>query len=233
MNEPVEAVLFDIDDTLCVYRRSGEKLLAEGFEREGIEPFFQVTEYYDRFEEFAGDYDSIDELRAACFATIADERGRDPAVGRALGEHYAAARDHREVVFLPGAREAVDALGEEYVLGVVTNGGPDSQRPKLEGLGVADAFETVVYAGFGVAPKPDPAPFHRALDALGVRPERAVHVGNSLDADVAGAHAAGLRSVWVPNGPEATGRANDETEAGNGPDHTLDTLFELTPPPWH
>ena len=45
--------------------------------------------------------------------------------------------------------------------------------------------------------KPDPAIFRHALDALGVDPARAVHVGDTPAADVAGAIAAGARPVLV------------------------------------
>jgi FMN phosphatase YigB (HAD superfamily) len=48
----------------------------------------------------------------------------------------------------------------------------------------------------GVA-KPDPAIFLQALDALGVPPERAIHVGDTPAADIAGARAAGIRPVLV------------------------------------
>jgi putative hydrolase of the HAD superfamily len=48
----------------------------------------------------------------------------------------------------------------------------------------------------GVA-KPDPAIFRLALDRLGVAPERAIHVGDTPAADVAGARAAGIRPVLV------------------------------------
>jgi len=48
----------------------------------------------------------------------------------------------------------------------------------------------------GVA-KPDPAIFRMALDILGVPPERAVHIGDTPAADIAGARAAGVRPVLV------------------------------------
>ena len=229
MDEPVEAVLFDVDGTLCEYRRSGAELLAAAFKHEGVEPFFRVKAYYDRFEKFAAHHDGIDDLRAACFAAIAADRGRDRAIGHALAGHYAAARDHGEVRYLPDAREAIDALADEHRLGVVTNGRPSTQKPKLAALGLTDAFGTVVYAGHDVAPKPDPTPFHRALDDMGARPERTVHVGNSLDADVAGAHAAGLRSVWVPDDAGAVEMEGPDDERA---DYVLDSLEELTTPPW-
>ncbi|HYH48605.1 MAG TPA: HAD-IA family hydrolase, partial [Acidimicrobiia bacterium] len=48
----------------------------------------------------------------------------------------------------------------------------------------------------GVA-KPDPAIFHLALEACGVAPERVLHVGDTVGADVKGALAAGVRPVHL------------------------------------
>jgi putative hydrolase of the HAD superfamily len=223
---PVEAVLFDVDDTLCRYRRPGAELLRLSFDRVGVEPFFDVEDYHERYPEFVAETDDVVSLREACFATLATERGRDPAVGRRVAEAYAAERDHRNVRPLPGAREAVERLAADHRLGVVTNGSPSMQREKLAGLGLDGAFETVVFAGYDTAPKPESEPFRRALGALSVDPERAVHVGNSLGSDVAGGHAAGVRTAWLadPDGPSAT----PDPE----PTYTLTSLADLHDPPW-
>jgi putative hydrolase of the HAD superfamily len=47
------------------------------------------------------------------------------------------------------------------------------------------------------AAKPDPAIFEYALSLAGVGPGDAVHVGDSLDNDVAGARAVGIRPLLV------------------------------------
>jgi HAD superfamily hydrolase (TIGR01509 family) len=47
------------------------------------------------------------------------------------------------------------------------------------------------------AAKPDPAPFARGLELAGARAEEALHVGDSLENDVAGARAAGVRAVLL------------------------------------
>jgi putative hydrolase of the HAD superfamily len=47
------------------------------------------------------------------------------------------------------------------------------------------------------AAKPDPTLFRRALAVAGVDGAGAVHVGDSLENDVAGARAAGIRPVLV------------------------------------
>jgi putative hydrolase of the HAD superfamily len=221
--EPVETVLFDLDDTLCEYRRSSGELIRVACEAVGVEPFFGRAEYEARYGEFTDESEDVRDLRERCFAAIASERGHDPGLGREVARAFAARRDHANVRPLPGAREAVETLAERHRVGVVTNGAPGMQQQKLSALPFADTFETVVHAGYDAPAKPAADPFHAALDALDGRPERAVHVGNSLASDVAGAHNAGLRSVWLrqPDGP--------------GPDRphfTIDGLAELAAPPW-
>jgi putative hydrolase of the HAD superfamily len=222
----VEAVLFDLDDTLLRYRRSPGEVLAEAFETVGVDPLFPVAAYYDRFSEFAARTDSMAELRRECFAALCSDRSHDPSVGREVADAYAAARDHRDVELLTGARETLRRLGSDYRLGVVTNGPPDAQRQKLDASGLGPAVDSVVYAGTDAPPKPDPKPFYLALDELDVAPAAAVHVGNSPDSDVAGARAAGLRSVWIPD----DGR--DYEAASVEADYRLDSLSGLRPPPW-
>jgi putative hydrolase of the HAD superfamily len=220
MSTPVEAVLFDVDDTICEYRRRGDEILPEAFEQVGVDPFFTVEEYLDRYREFTEVSETMADLREQVFGTLARERGFDPGVGREVARAYAAERDHTDVRFRPGAREAIDALHGEFPIAVVTNGGPTMQSAKLDALGVADRFETVVHAGYDAPAKPDPEPFHLALDAVSVSPDRAVHVGNSLDSDVAGARAAGVRAAWLRPGD---GHADPDPR----PDYVLDSLADL------
>ncbi len=90
-------------------------------------------------------------------------------------------------------------------LELVTNGDEAPQNTKLDALGIADAFDTLVFVDprNGVPPKPDAAPFEKALTELGTTPNDALHVGDSLRADIAGANALGMDSVWVPHDERA------------------------------
>jgi len=225
MTAQVEAVLFDVDNTLCEYRRTAEELLPLAFEKAGVEPFFGQTEYYERYEEFADESEDVRDLRERCFAAIARDRGRDPEVGRAVARAYAAERDHANVRAREGAREVLDELTDSYRIAAVTNGGPGMQATKLAALGFEDRFETVVHAGYDAPAKPAPEPFYQALSALDVSPGRAVHVGDSLETDVAGASNAGVGSAWVANGDRA---ADPDPE----PDYVLESVAELAREPW-
>jgi HAD superfamily hydrolase (TIGR01549 family) len=223
----VRAVLFDLDDTLCRYRRPGSEVLAAAFERVGVDPLFPVAAYYDRYAEFRGITDDAVTLREEAFAAIAADRGHDPSLGRAVADAYTAERDQTNVEPLPGAADAVVSLAHSYRVALVTNGAPGMQAEKLSALPFADRFETVVHGGYDAAAKPDPEPFHVALDALAVPADRAVHVGNSLSSDVAGAHAAGVGSVWLDDGT-----TDPERDADPRPDHRVDSLHAVGERPW-
>ena len=60
-----EAVLFDVDDTLCRYRRTGDELLSVAFERTDTDPFISLEEYHDHYPEFVNDSDSVTEIGRA------------------------------------------------------------------------------------------------------------------------------------------------------------------------
>ncbi|MFC7134249.1 MULTISPECIES: HAD family hydrolase [Salinibaculum] len=221
MTGRLDAVLFDVDNTLCEYRRTGADILDVAFERVGVDHFFTAAEYNDRYGEFTDESDSVADLRERCFSTFARERGYDPDVGRAVARVFADERDHTNVRFVDAARETLDALHGEVPLAAVTNGAPEMQTAKLAGLGVTDYFETVVYAGYDTPAKPSPEPFHAALDHLGVVPERALHVGDSLGSDVAGARAAGVGAAWFPGD-------QDPTAPDPEPDYVLESIADLT-----
>jgi len=199
-------------------------VLTVAFERVGVEPLFEPTAYYDRYDEYLASSADIHELRAQCFGDLAAETGHDRAMGVAVAQAFAEERDQRAVDPLPGVPLVLEELCERYRLGLVTNGDPAMQRRKLEGLGLEDRFDTLVFAGYETAPKPDAKPFSIALEALSTPPERACHVGNSLSSDVAGARRAGIRSVWVPDEPPSRDAGRTPT-----PDAVLESLEGFDP----
>lgn len=199
----VRAVTLDLDDTLVSYRRSPGEVLDDAFESVGVEPLFPVEAYYDRFEEFAEQTDSMAELRRECFATLATERGHDAETGRTVAAAFADERDHGNVAWCRGAEEFLDTLDERAIpYAVVTNGPPDAQRQKLDAVGLSERVETVVFAGHDCPAKPDPEPVERAVEILGADAARVVHVGDSAS-DVGSARAAGVGAVLVDDGGAA------------------------------
>lgn len=94
-------------------------------------------------------------------------------------------RDYTGVRLRPSANRVLDSLAEEYDLGLVTNGGPDTQSAKIDALRLRSVFDATVLAGYETAAKPHSEPFETAMATVDASPEETVHVGNSLRADVA------------------------------------------------
>lgn len=222
MDESV--VLFDLDSTLCTHPTSRAEALTAAFDRAGVEPFCSLAELAETVETL-GETASMPYRTYRACERLAVENGRDPADGVAVAAALRVERPSDGVKLAAGATQLLDHLDGDHRLGLVTNGGPDTQDRKLAALGIADRFDEIVLAGFDTPSKPDPAPFERALDGLDATADEAVFVGNSLAHDVAGAHAAGLDAVWVRPSPSATAD-------GHAPEHVVDDLRELCPPPW-
>lgn len=107
---------------------------------------------------------------------------------------------------LPGAIPLLTALREDFRLGIITNGPSLFQRAKLAQVGLDSFFEMVVAdVDFG-APKPDPALFAYAAELLELESGELLFAGDSIEADIAGANAAGWSCVYIGSAPceEAT-----------------------------
>jgi putative hydrolase of the HAD superfamily len=96
--------------------------------------------------------------------------------------------------------DAAPALAELHARGhalVVVSNWDCSLADWLGPAGLLDHVQAIVTSAEVGAAKPDPAIFERALALAGASAAGAVHVGDSVDNDVAGARAAGIRPVLV------------------------------------
>ena len=83
----------------------------------------------------------------------------------------------------------------------------------------------VISADHGLR-KPRREIFESTLAALDVTPEEAVHIGDNLMADVTGAAALGIRTVWITR-RVASPAAVLAKHTGPRPDHVIADLAEL------
>ncbi len=171
-------------------------LAARGIERSEDEvgrAFRAEVGYYRPRSQEGRDPASLAGLRRACVEVFLAALGDPLEPGGFVGDFLAS------LVFEPiaGAVEAVAALRARGLrLGVVANW--DCALPEhLESADLLDLFDTVVTSARAGASKPDPAIFELALRELGVRPERALHVGDE-QIDEEGARAAGLAFAPAP-----------------------------------
>ena len=101
--------------------------------------------------------------------------------------------------------EAPAALAELRELGlrlVCVSNWDVSLTEVLERCDLATALDGVVSSAEAGARKPDPAIFGPALEIAGCSAEQALHVGDTVEEDVEGARAAGIRALHLDRGGE-------------------------------
>jgi putative hydrolase of the HAD superfamily len=98
-----------------------------------------------------------------------------------------------------------------FLLAVVTNRafGGTRFRQDMAAAGLDIDWDAVAISCEVGFLKPHPAPFQHALGALGVEPEEALMVGNSLAEDIRGAQGIGMRAAWRRSAPDAEGVTPD------------------------
>jgi FMN phosphatase YigB (HAD superfamily) len=161
------------------------------------------------------------------FAKLVDHlRIDDPELPGILSEvHMGCLREHvREVEHHP---QVLADLRGRVSVGLCSN---FSHSPTA--LSILDAASLnghldaiVISDAIGIR-KPRREIFDAALEALGVAPEGALHVGDSLPADVAGASAAGIRTVWLTRRVKEPAKILGEYE-GPQPDWQIEDLSEI------
>ena len=94
----------------------------------------------------------------------------------------------------------LDALAAHGInLGIISNW-DERLRPLLEQLGLAKYFEAIIISSEVGFTKPSPVIFEHTAKKMGLAPEFILHVGDSLESDVAGAKSAGFKALLIDRG---------------------------------
>lgn len=136
-----------------------------------------------------------------------------PAVAEAMADRYGQALPETairtlldygaadRVVLAETTRQALTtALADGWTCVIVTNGRTVQQETKIRKTGLDRLVQGWVISEHVGHRKPGPEIFQAASEAVGVPLSGAWIIGDSPHADIAGANALGLRSVWVSAG---------------------------------
>ena len=123
-----------------------------------------------------------------------------------------------------GAETVLDSLYGSYKLGLICDSGMSPGRVMREVLTRLDLlryFSATVFSDELGYTKPDVRMFECALEQLGVAAQDAIHVGDLLNTDVAGAKAAGMKTVWLDWG------AGQASGVSIVPDYRINRLADV------
>jgi putative hydrolase of the HAD superfamily len=202
MTAAIQAVIFDLDDTLLdgdVAWRSGmDRLLARcpQIERTTALEAWDAA-FHEHFPRYLAGELTLAESQVARMRSWA---GRVPVTVGAGAEldwfaDYLAGYEAGWTAFSDVAPCLSSLAGLR--LGVITNGDGDQQRAKLAALGLTARFDVVIVSGDAGYAKPDPRIFHLAAGQLGLLPEQCLYVGDRRDTDALGALSAGMHAAWL------------------------------------
>ena len=173
------AVLLDALGTLVGLDRPVERLAVELAQRGAV------------VDEIAAGAALRTEMR---FYRAQHDRAVDAAALEALREALLAALRFTPYPEVPGALRALRQAGHPLV--VVSNWDV-SLHGVLADTGLAPLVDGVLTSAEERVAKPDPELFARALALAGREASGALHAGDSVEHDIAGAHAAGIVAVLV------------------------------------
>lgn len=153
--------------------------------------------YYRAHHDGARDEPSLETLRDRCAEVF---RAALPPAGaaadpRVVRDALLTGLRFRAFAEVPAVLAALRSAGARIV--VVSNWDV-SLHGVLRDTGLAGLVDAVLTSAEEGVAKPDPELFRRALAvAGGVAPREALHAGDDLEADIGGAHAAGIPAVLV------------------------------------
>ena len=189
-NARVEAVIFDLDDTLYSekdYVRSGYSAVAE--------LLFEV----DNVEEKL--WSAFEEGKPAINTVLLDEGIYTEELKDKCLEAY---RSHLPNIKLyVGVVEMLTSLRSKGIkLGIITDGRPEGQRNKIKALGLEEIVDEIIITdelGGTSFRKPNDISFRIMQRRLGVPFERMIYVGDNAAKDHVAPRQLSMQTVWFDN----------------------------------
>jgi putative hydrolase of the HAD superfamily len=217
-------LIFDLDDTLypeSEYILGGFRAAASAVEEGWGYP---AEETYGELEQIFASAPG-----AAVFDEWLARRGGRDAGGEVRDLMLAAYRGHRPKLRLfADAAWALDCLSPDRRFGLLTDGRSESQRYKIEALGIVNTFRDIVVTDeMGLSwRKPDPRGFELLLDRLGCPPKDAVYIADNPAKDFTAPSLLGMGSVRIRR-PCGRYRGLEATSAEAAATAEIGSLFEL------
>ncbi|MEK2080577.1 HAD family hydrolase [Vibrio parahaemolyticus] len=215
----LKAIFFDMDETLCgtsqADKAAGQKFTAwiQQMYPQVSDPQAFLQRYLQgvykklnaEFPQLVALLPDENAFRCGLIQTILAENGIHIDAEQAQqAQHYFDSARMGAFTFFPGVKEMLTDLRKHYKLVVITNGPIFSQHPKLKATQMDEWVDHIIVGGEEPEEKPAASIFQKALNLVDIKPEEALHIGDSLAADIAGANNMGILSVWV----NATGASN-------------------------
>lgn len=202
MNE-IKHIFFDLDHTLWDFEKNSAITFEQIFNEEGLSlslsSFLEVyvptnLKFWKRYRN---NEISKEDLRYFRLKEVFDTLGFEATddLIHLMAKRYIDVLGTQKHLF-EGCKEILDYLSQKYTLHIITNGFEEVQNNKLVNSGIVRYFKTVTTSEDVNAKKPDPKIFECALQKANASLKESLMIGDSLEADIDGANAFGLQSIY-------------------------------------
>tara|TARA_R110002012_G_scaffold318227_1_gene536097 strand:- start:31206 stop:31895 length:690 start_codon:yes stop_codon:yes gene_type:complete len=201
-NTKVTDVFFDLDHTLWDFEKNSaltfEKILVANEVKVELSDFLKVYVPNNLifWKLFRDEKISKSDLRYQRLKLTFDTlkmKVSDATIHR-LAEEYIENLTNYNHLF-PNTIEVLNYLKPKYKMHIITNGFQEVQDKKMKNAGIFDYFSIIMNAEMAGVKKPNPIIFKLALEKANVLPEKALMIGDSLEADILGAQAIGIHTL--------------------------------------
>jgi HAD superfamily hydrolase (TIGR01549 family) len=233
----LKALFLDLDETLCDTSGANEKALdvmadkVTTLFKGGVDERAFVAHY------LKGIYRELDERYAQALLPVEDEGAfrlaliemilQDLGIEQVQTESAAVLQQSFDRArfeffdFFPGIKQMLLDFRQRFTLVVITNGPEFSQVAKVNAVQLREYVDHVIIGGQEPEEKPAVSIFEKALGLAACEASEAIHIGDSLKADITGANNAGIESIWVSHNQGLP----ISTEAK--PDHVIPTPLHI------
>lgn len=194
-------LLFDLDHTLLDFDAAEDIALTALLKEEGVEDIQAYKDYYipmnksmwkDLEQKKITKLELVNTRFARLFAHFGIEK--DGAYLASRYQHFLSQQGQT----YEGVQDLLDSLTDQgYELYAATNGITAIQTGRLMASGIASYFNQVFISEQLHTQKPDALFFEKIAEQIpGFTKEKALMIGDSLTADMAGGNNAGIDTVW-------------------------------------
>ena len=199
----IKHIFFDLDHTLWDFDRNSEFAFKVIFQKHKISvplpEFFKAYKpinlgYWKLYQENKISKIDLRRKRFSDTFTACNQKISLDVIDLLAEDYITHLPDNNYLI--KGSVELLDYLKSKYKLHIITNGFREIQNKKLKKSGIYSYFDSVTNSEDAGVKKPHPGIFAHALKMAKANAEQSVMIGDNYEADILGAKAYGLKTIF-------------------------------------
>ncbi len=203
MRDKIKHVFFDLDHTLWDFDKNSGLTFEKIFKLNNLD--VELSEFLEVYEPINLEYWKLYREEKVTKQALRYGRLKDAfdainvEVEDDMINHLSVAYIDHLTTFnhlFDGTVEILNYLKDKYELHIITNGFEEAQERKMHNANIKSYFKTITNSEMVGVKKPNPKIFNFALDSAKANSTESVMIGDSLEADIEGAHNIGMETIY-------------------------------------